>query len=120
MASRFISRPMVVARAARSGRGRNAAAGGRDAPVAVLEAALGLLEVLRGLRGLDADEARDVVAHVVLEAVLVEAHALRRLGAQHLELAQPHAGLVRRRVGAEDDLVARQLLGELDDARLER
>ncbi len=44
---------------------------------------------------------------------------MRRILAEHFQLAQPHARVVRRAVRAEDDLVLRKLLGELHDARLE-
>src|SRR4051794_23785271 len=87
-----------------------------DLPAQVLA---GLLEAARRGCGLDADHPGDVVAQVVLERFLVQVQALWRVGAEHLQQPQPHAGLVGRRIGAEDDLVLRQDLGELDDSRLQ-
>src|SRR5450830_118234 len=90
-----------------------------QAGVGINQAQLRFFQRARRRRRLDAAKAGDVIAHIVFQPVLVQAHAVRRRGAQHFQLAQPHARLVRRRVGTEDDLVARQLLGEFDDARLE-
>src|ERR1041384_642527 len=78
-----------------------------------------IMSVLRNARRLEADHARGVVAEVILERVFVEVQPLGRLHAEHLQQADPHARLVRRRIGAEKNLVLGQILGELDDAGLQ-
>src|SRR4051812_17415326 len=66
-----------------------------DLPAQVLA---GLLEAARRGSGLEAHHAGDVVAQVILERVLVQVQALRRVGAKHLQQTQPHARLIGRRV----------------------
>src|SRR5574337_1656585 len=90
-----------------------------DVGVSVFEPRLGVSQVPWRRRRIDADEPGDVVAEIAFELLFRDAEALRRLVAEHFKLTQPHARIVRRRIGAEDDLLLAQLLGEFDDARLE-
>src|SRR5690348_7375468 len=81
------SRKGCSVRRRRSGRDLGLVAGGADrrAGLRVGEALLRLLDRLRARGRLDAAHPRKVVAEVVLERVLVEVQALRRLVRQHLE-----------------------------------
>ena len=81
---------------------------------------LGVLDGRRRCRRGNANQSGDVIAHVVLELILVDAEPLRRFVAEHLKVSQPHTRVVRWGVRAEDQAVARHLLGELDDAGLEQ
>src|SRR5579883_1584326 len=85
----------------------------------VRKARLRLLQAARRRRRRQADHPGKVVAEIVLQRIFIEIEALRRLMAEHLQQAQPHARLVRRRIRAEQYLVLRQHLRELDDARSE-